>query len=96
MEFYLVLQKLDPMIYIYDQSYKRNLIDLCFDECRAQILICLIQKQFRFRFLRIYYPYYQCYIDPAAIKIRKYFWEVPLFRLCLNERYFCSNVFSCQ
>ena len=44
-EFYVILQKLEPPVQIYGQSYDKNLIDLSVDECYTQILIYFLQKQ---------------------------------------------------
>ena len=53
---------------------KKNLIGLPRYECYAQVLNYLLLKQSNsFRFLRQYYHYYQRYINPVAIKIRKHF-----------------------
>ena len=67
---------------------RKNLIDLTLDECYTQILVYFLLKQVSpFRFMGIYYHYYQHYINPAAIKIHKHFWQILLFHICLNESY---------
>ena len=49
-----------------------------------------------FCFLRPSYHYYQRCINPAAIKIRKHFYQILLPRVCLKELWFRSNTFSYQ
>ena len=53
---------------------RNNLIDLTLDECYTQILVYFLLKQVSpFRFMGIYYHYYQHYINPVTIKIHKHF-----------------------
>ena len=84
-----------PPVRIYGQSYKKNLVDLPYDY--PQVLSCLLMKQSNsFRFLRQYYHYYQRYINLAAKKIHKHFYQILLSRICLDELCFRSNAFQCQ
>ena len=89
--------KIWPPVQIYCHSYKKNLIDLPHEECYAKVLNYLLLKQSNsFRFLRQYHHYYEGYINPAAIKIRKHLEQILLSGICLNVLCFRSNAFQCQ
>ena len=87
--------KFDPPGQIYGQSYEKDLIDLPHDYAQAMSYLLLEQSN-SFRLLRKYYHYHKLYISPAAIKIRKYFQQILLSWICLDEFCFRSNVFQCQ